>query len=211
MSGFDGLETVSLRDKIIRFIRSNRLSTTEVADAMGKTGSLFGVTPISEGHYKVGPVRAVTASGGSNYFVHEAAEGLLEGDVFLIEQNSDFSDEGLMGDLVAKYALLYKGAASIVVNGNVRDYARLLRERYPIWATGRNPVGATNEKIGIAEHNVCDGGIAVCDDGGVVIIPPLAITDLLFEQLRRIEQTEDLWYFCLDSLGMSTFEIVCKR
>lgn len=200
-----------LRSKIIDYIRTNRMSTTEVSDALGKFGSLSGVVPLTTGHFVVGEVRAVMAVGGSNYYVHEAAENLEPGQIFLVSPDEAFADEALLGDLVTKYALLYQNAAAVVVEGNVRDYSRLTRERYAVWSRGRNPVGAVNEHRGLPREHPLDRGIAVCDDGGVVVIPPDQVSDETLLALRKVESTEDLWYFCLDTLGMSTFEIICQR
>ncbi|MBR1731871.1 MAG: RraA family protein, partial [Ruminococcus sp.] len=58
-------------EKIIDFIKKNRVSTTEVADALGKTGAVQGVKPINRGHFKVGVVKWVYACDESNWTVHE--------------------------------------------------------------------------------------------------------------------------------------------
>ena len=46
-------------EKIIEFCLSNRVSTTEVADALGKAGVLPKVQPINTNFYRVGPVKTV--------------------------------------------------------------------------------------------------------------------------------------------------------
>lgn len=200
-----------IRTEIVDYIRTNRMSTTEVSDALGKFGSLSGVVPLTSGHFVVGVVRAVTAVEGSNFFVHEAAEKLETGEVFLVSHDDKFGDVAILGDLVTKFAILYQNAEAVIVEGNVRDYSRLVREGYPVWSRGRNPVGAVNDKRGSRKSHPLDGGIAVCDDGGVVVIPPSHVTNDTLRSLRKVEATEDLWYFCLDTLGLSTFEIVCAK
>ena len=53
-------------------------------------------------------------------------------------------------------------------------------------------------------------GIAVCDDGGVTVIPQVCINeDMLI--LQRIEMQEDIWAFCLDALKWDTKKIVCDK
>jgi hypothetical protein len=94
--------------------------------------------------------------------------------------------------------------------------ARLLREDYKIWSKGINPVGAVNDDIlypASFNDEVKDfsGGIAVCDDGGVVIIEAQEITTKTYESLVRIEALEDLWQYCLNSLKWSTLDIVVNK
>lgn len=196
-----------IRQEIISFIQDNRISTTEVADALGKRGSVAGLLPLSAGQHVVGKISSVRIRGGSNYAVHQAAELLEKNDIFYI-QVEDHKETSIIGDLIAKYSILYKGAAAMVIDGSVRDVSRLLREGYPIWAKSRNPVGASNQPLAPMERCTFDQGVAVCDDGGVVVIAPSDLDLKLLTKLREIEAQEDLWYYCLDTLKWSTLEIV---
>ena len=54
-------------------------------------------------------------------------------------------------------------------------------------------------------------GIAVCDDGGVTIIPPSNINNDMLIKLKRIEMQEDIWSFCLDTLKWDTKKIICDK
>jgi hypothetical protein len=56
-----------------------------------------------------------------------------------------------------------------------------------------------------------EGGIAVCDDGGVTVIPPNRINADTLERLQQIEMQEDIWFFCLDTLKWDTKKIVCDK
>ena len=51
----------------------------------------------------------------------------------------------------------------------------------------------------------------VCDDSGVALIEKQEITEKLFDRLKYIELQEDIWYYCMDSLKMSTFDIICEK
>ena len=51
----------------------------------------------------------------------------------------------------------------------------------------------------------------VCDDSGVVMIPKEKITDRLIAKLQFIELQEDVWFYCIDTLKMSTFDTVCRK
>ena len=73
------------KQRIIDFIRRNRVSTTEVADCLGKSGVLESVMPINRGHFKVGNVKWVYAYAESNWDVHEQIINTVENDVVFIE------------------------------------------------------------------------------------------------------------------------------
>jgi 4-hydroxy-4-methyl-2-oxoglutarate aldolase len=56
-----------------------------------------------------------------------------------------------------------------------------------------------------------EGGVAVGDDGGVVIIPPTRHDGNMLERLHSIELQEDSWFYCLDTLKWDTKRIVCEK
>ena len=124
----------------------------------------------------------------------------------------------IFGDLVSKFITLYRRAAAVVVNGLVRDASRLRRERYPVWCSGFTPLGCYNvegepypAELEASTRAEVEGGIAVCDDGGVVIIPSSAINETTLESLEKIELQEDIWFYCLDVLKWDTKRIVVDR
>lgn len=207
-----------MKAKIIDYIRRNRVSTTEVADCLGKSGALPDVMPINRGHFKVGPVKWVYACDNSNYPVHEQIRDTKEGEIVFIEA-FDCGDRAIIGDLVSKYILLYLQAGAIICNTRFRDAASLLKENYPIWCTGFTPVGCFNKKPVndlnpdiVAEHKAkYDGSIAVCDDCGVVLIPKEYHTEEFFKKLEAIEAQEDIWFDRLDHYKETTFDIVCLK
>jgi 4-hydroxy-4-methyl-2-oxoglutarate aldolase len=204
--------------KIIELIRRNRISTTEVADCLEKQGALENVAPINRGHYRVGEVRWVYAYGGSNWSMHEGIQSVQEGEIVLIDV-LDTEDKAVIGDLVAKYLLLYRQAAGIVVCGLVRDVPRLIKENWAIWSEGITPIGLRNElpdsapPMSLIEQRraLYSGAIAVCDDCGVVMIPKDRQTEDLYGRLQAIEEQEDVWYQSIDKWKFSTFETVCLK
>jgi len=202
---------------IVNYIRDNRVSTTEVADAMGKQGVLSGVHPLIQDQFKVGRVRCIFTANNSNYDLHEQIKHVEPGEIAVVFEHN-CGERALFGSLVTKYAVLYKRAEAIVVNGLVRDMAVLRRERFPIWVKGSSPLGCYNEKVEPFPRDIqnsirerYDGGVAVCDDGGVTIIPRLRLNDEMLQALKRIEMQEDIWFFCLDTLKWDTHKIVCEK
>lgn len=207
-----------MKQRIIDYILRNRVSSTEVADCLGKSGAILNIRAINRGHFRAGNLFWAYAYGGTNWDVHEQLQNVQEGDVVFVEV-FDCGDRAIFGDLVSKYLLLYKQAAAIVVNSNLRDAPRLLKENWPVWCQGFNPIGCINEKLsqGLSAEIIRDrtekyqGAVAVCDDTGVVVIPKQHHTEAFYKKLEWIEGQEDIWYECLDRKKMSTFETVCLK
>jgi 4-hydroxy-4-methyl-2-oxoglutarate aldolase len=204
---------MNLQKEIIDYCKRNRVSTTEVADAMGKSGVFTRVTPVTPNQYRIGPVRCVFTANESNYAVHEQVRDVQEGEVVIIfAHNCD--GRAIIGDLISKYVLLYRGAVAIVVQGLLRDAAALKRDNYAIWAEGYHPLGCFNKvtdsypvELEAEMRAKYEGGVAVCDDGGVTVIPPGS----MLRKLQRIEMQEDIWFYCLDTLKWDTKKIVCDK
>jgi 4-hydroxy-4-methyl-2-oxoglutarate aldolase len=199
--------------EIADLIRRNRISTTEVADALGKKGGVLGINPLNSLKYAVGRIRLVTPVDDSNYLLHREIQYVEPGEILFVRPQ-DFTEVAVFGDLVAKYVLLYRQAAAIVVEGNVRDTSRLVKEGYAIWCRGSNPVGAINSSTRVeVEYPATQstGGIAVCDEGGVVIISEAECNPVTLRKLRYIEALEDMWQYCLNTLKWSTYDIVVQK
>ena len=209
---------MEVREQIIKYIRVNKVSTTEVADCLGKTGVLPNVMPVNRGQFQVGKVKWVYAYNESNWDVHEQVRDTEKDDIVYIE-TFQCGDRAIVGELVSKYILLYRQAAAIVTNTKMRDAHRLIKGQYPIWCTGFSPVGCFNMKnsqpfdqaiIKDRMENV-NGSIMVCDDSGVVIIPKEQITEDMLQKLIAIEEQEDIWFDCIDRRKWDTFDTVCLK
>jgi len=202
---------------ILDYCRKNRISTTEIADALGKSGVFPKVKPINSEQYRIGVVRCVFAANNSNYTVHEQIREVEEGEVLIVFTHQ-CEERAILGDLISKYILLYKGAAAVVVQGHVRDAASLRREGYAIWSEGVSPLGCYNtpaapfpKELEDKLREIYEGGVAVCDEGGVSVIPRTMISAEMLTRLERIEMQEDIWFFCLDTLKWDTKKIVCDK
>ena len=58
---------MNINEKIINYITKNRVSTTEVADCLGKAGVVENVLPLNRGHFAVGEIQYLYAIQDSNY------------------------------------------------------------------------------------------------------------------------------------------------
>lgn len=207
-----------LLTEAIDLIEANKISSTEIGDVLGKTGQIEGVHALNRGMFKVGEVSFIYAINNSNYEVHrQLAEKDIKGKILFVYNVN--CDKAIFGDLVTKYIMLYKQAKAIVVTGKLRDAHTLIKEKYPIWLEDVSPIGCVNRQNGedlfIEEYERLktqyEGSIMVCDDSGVVMIPKEKINEQLLTKLNFIEFQEDIWFYCLDTLKMSTFDIVCKK
>lgn len=208
----------AINAEIINYLIRNRVSTTEVADCLGKKGAIEGVMPVNRGKYAVGNVRWVYTYNESNWPLHEQIQDMDENSIVLFE-SFNCGMRALFGELVSKYLLLYRQCKALVVLGNVRDAAGLIRQDYSIWCKGFNPVGCCNEKptdefdkqLIESHREKYDGAIAVCDDCGVVIIPKSFVSEDFLQKLMVIENQEDIWFDRLDHYKENTYEIVCQK
>lgn len=206
---------MDIKQQIISYIKRNRVSTTEIADCLGKKGAIKNVSAINRTLFKVGTVCWVYAKDESNWTVHEQIRRCKENEIVFIEP-FNCGNRAIIGELVSKYLLLYKQAAAIVVMGKVRDAHKLIKENYAIWSEGFNPEGCFNTQIEELDKEIYNkkmftynGSIAVCDDCGVVVIPQELHTNEFLKKLEDIETQEDIWFDCLDRRKMDTYDIVC--
>lgn len=202
----------------LELIEANRISSTEIGDVLGKTGQIEGVKALNRGMFKAGEVAFIYAINNSNYEVHKQLSNKDIKDKILFVYNVN-CDRAVFGDLVSKYIMLYKRAKAIVINGKLRDAHTLIKENYPIWCEDVSPIGCVNKINGkdlIPEQYEelrarYEGSLMVCDDSGVVMIPKDKIDEKLITKLEFIEFQEDIWFYCMDTLKMSTYDIVCKK
>lgn len=206
-----------LTEQMIRYIKINRVSTTELSDAYAKKGLLDkNVKPVNRGLRAVGRVHYAPSFFGSNWHTHLFMQDCQEGDMVFVE-GIECNDKAIFGSLVAKYAILYRQAAGIVVSGFIRDAQEIIKQNYPIWAYGSTPVGCHNYEVDLDKSIYNErkayfqNGLMVADDSGVVFIPKLEITLALFDRLKEIEIQENIWFDCIDRLKYSTFETVCQK
>jgi 4-hydroxy-4-methyl-2-oxoglutarate aldolase len=207
-----------MKTEILDTLKRNRVSTTEVADCLNKTGNLPGVYALNRGHFRVGPVRWVYAHEESNWPVHEQIRDVQTGEIVLIEP-FDCGDRAVLGDIVSKFIVLYRQAAAIVVTGYVRDAPHLIKENWPVWCKGVTPVGCFNRKPSadldpslVAQRtSLYADAIAVCDDSGVVVIPGDKMNVEFMDKLKWIEDQEDIWYECIDRRKWDTFDTICLK
>jgi 4-hydroxy-4-methyl-2-oxoglutarate aldolase len=208
-----------LLDEIVDYIEKNRVSTTEVADALNKKGVLDGIKILNPGHFVTGKINYVYAYNESNWPLHEQIQSVEEGSIVYVD-TFNCNNRAVFGDLVMKYLILYRKVKGVVVEGYLRDAHRLRKENYPIWCRGVTPLGCFNHETSLDEEmkqaiedrkKLFTNAIMVCDDSGCTMVENRLLNKDFIKRVDFIELQEDIWYFCIDTLKMSTFETVCLK
>lgn len=210
---------MSIKDEIISVIKNNRISSVEVADALGKSGVIEGPKPLVPRKFVVGEVKYIYGHSRSNWPIHEQGEKVENGGILYVDTFECYN-QAAFGDIVAKYFILYKEFDGIVVNGLMRDIHALIKQDYPVWALDVTPLGCYNKKVepspeivAQAEKNRAEleGGVMVADDSGVTLIKKELLNEQTLKKLHFIELQEDIWYYCLDTLKWSTYKTICEK
>ncbi|GAA1606718.1 dimethylmenaquinone methyltransferase [Kribbella karoonensis] len=118
-------------------------------------------------------------------------ESIRPGDVLVVSAYaSQFT--GCLGDMLVRYFKL-RGGAGIVVDGRVRDAARIRALGVPVWSTGVTPhyasqtelfPAAFNVPVGVGGALVTPGDIVVADDDGAVVVPQKSAVSLADDSLE---------------------------
>jgi regulator of RNase E activity RraA len=151
-----------------------------------------GPRPLQEGQRVVGsaltlqfmPQREDIASGMSQEYIERQTalwavlETVQPGDILVIQAYGS-AYTGCLGDMLVRYFKL-RGGAGIVVDGRIRDAARVRALGVPIWCTGTTPHYASQTElfpwaydVPIAAGGVLclPGDLVVADDDGAVVVP----------------------------------------
>jgi regulator of RNase E activity RraA len=113
------------------------------------------------------------------------------GDVVVVDARGDLSS-GIFGDMMMTY---FKGrrGAGVVIDGCVRDIARIRQLDIPLWVCGATPnyhaqtnimPYAVNVTIACGNVTVVPGDIIVADDDGAVCVP-VALAEKMLEKAHK--------------------------
>jgi len=208
----------TLAEQIVDKLQRNRISSTEVADCLDKSGAIPRVRALNRGHHRVGPVFWTYAYNESNWEFHEQIRNVPKGSV-VVTETFDCGERAVYGNLLSKFLILYRQASALVTCGLLRDVPHLLKENWPVWMEGQTPMGCFNRRnttpldaaILAERSSFYAGALAVCDDTGVVVIPGASVNEEFLKKLDWIEEQEDTWFDCIDRKKWDTFETVCLK
>lgn len=135
------------------------------------------------------------ASHGGGYNAQKQAfDSVQAGEVLVMEARGEPAT-GTVGDVLALRAQV-RGAAGIVTDGGIRDFAEVASFEIPTFSQGAHPsvLGRrhvpweTDITIACGGAAVQPGDLIVGDDDGVIVIPPAVaheVIDAAYEQERR--------------------------
>lgn len=166
-----------------------------------------GVYPQTEGTKIVGTAKTLRfvpsredlfkSHGGGYNAQKRCFDSVKEGEVIVIEARGS-SESGTLGDILALRAQ-HQGAAGVVTDGGVRDYAAVKEIGLPVFAQGAHPAVLGRRHvpweydvaIACGNATVLPGDVIVGDDDGVIVIP----LDLVEEVTLAAEakEREDAW------------------
>lgn len=172
-----------------------RLGAAALSDALGKQGAMdHDMQCRSANPAMAGPAFTVRIHTADILMVSQALTECPKGHVLVIDGQGELNT-ALWGELTT-YCALGKGVAGIVIDGAIRDSAKIRRSRLPVYARAVVPNAGGAEYPGETGVTVCCGGQVVrpgdwligdCD--GVVVVPEERLSATL-AVARRIVQAE---------------------
>lgn len=209
---------MNISQQVIDYIEKNKISTSEISDALGKQGLFEDSFSMHENIHKVGLVYYVGAYGDSNWPIHYSLIDIPDNSIVLIENIN--CEKALFGEIVAKHIIYNMKAKAITTNGAIRDIKEIKSAKLPVWFKSVKPIGCFNskpiycdmvEELVQKRKKIFDGLIAVCDDDGVVIIPRENINLDFLEKLKFIKKQEEKWKECVFEKSWNTYETICLK
>ncbi|TLP78923.1 fumarylacetoacetate hydrolase family protein [Nesterenkonia sphaerica] len=169
--------------------------------------TIDGVSPTRPGSKMVGTAKTLrfvpnredlfSSHGGGFNAQKQAFDQVSSDEVIVIEARGE-SGSGTLGDILALRAAA-RGAAGVVTDGGVRDYATVAAIDLPVYSRGAHPAVLgrkhvpwdTDLTIACGGATIQPGDIIVADDDGVIVLPPALAEEVADAALAK--ETEDAW------------------
>lgn len=169
--------------------------------------TIDGVRPMHPGSKIVGTAKTLRfvpgredlfASHGGGYNAQKRTfDAVGNGEVIVIEARGE-TGSGTLGDVLALRANA-NGAAAIITDGGVRDFAAVAAVGIPVYSNGPHPAVLGRKHvpwdhditIGCGGTTVQPGDVIVGDGDGVIVIPPALVEEVVNAALAQEE--EDAW------------------
>ncbi|MFH1594284.1 MAG: 3-hexulose-6-phosphate synthase [Candidatus Omnitrophota bacterium] len=172
------------------------VSTSNISDAMHRTGSLPELYPISRGFKMVGPAFTVRTFPGDWAKTVQAVDMADKGQVIVIDAGG--VGPAVWGEL-ATHGAIQRRLAGVVIYGAVRDVAEIRKLNFPVFSKLITPVagepkgfGELGAPVSIGGVRVCNGDWIVGDDDGVVSIPKDRTVEITNRAMSVLEQENRL-------------------
>lgn len=175
--------------------RFAELSSATVYEAAGKRGAMCSaIRPAYPEARLCGTAVTVRCHPADNLMLHKAITVAGPGDIIVADLGA-YDEAGAWGEITTTAAVA-RGVSGLVIDGRVRDIARIRQIGFPIFCRGLSIKGTTKETLGEINHPVVVGGVLVRpgdivlgDADGVVVVPVDRAAEVLQASLAR-EATE---------------------
>lgn len=162
-----------------------RPGTAALSDAMAKSGAMYHDMQCRSALASMaGPAFTVRVHSADLLMIAPALKQCPRGHVLVIDGHGDLNT-ALWGELTT-YSAHGKGLAGVVINGAIRDAAKIRPYRFPVFARATVPnaggaeyLGPINSTISCAGQVVLPGDWVVGDADGVIVIPAESTTGVL--------------------------------
>lgn len=137
-----------------------------------------GVRALLRGRRVAGTAVTVQIPGPDSTLLHHALGLLRPGDILVVDRLGDVRHACWGGGVTV--AAKAAGAKAGVVDGPCTDLEEVEASDFPLWGRGLAPIttriydlgGRMNVPVAIGGAVVCPGDAVLCDESGVLIIPP---------------------------------------
>ncbi len=145
--------------------------------------------PVWAGAGMVGTALPVRTAAGDNLPLHLALEQAAGGEVLVVDAGA--APHGYWGEVLT-VAAQQRGLLGLVIDGGVRDTARLERLGFPAWSswvalrgTRKVDAGTVGDPLTLGVAPVSRGDLVVGDADGVVVVPADRVPDVLTAARER--------------------------
>ena len=136
------------------------------------------IQPLLHGRRVAGTAVTVAIPGPDSTLLHHALGLLRPGDILVVDRLGDDRHACWGGGVTV--AAKAAGARAGVVDGPCTDMEEIEASDFPIWARGIAPIttriydlgGRLNQPISVGGAVVMPGDAVLCDDSGVLVLPP---------------------------------------
>ncbi|OGW75997.1 MAG: bifunctional hexulose-6-phosphate synthase/ribonuclease regulator [Omnitrophica bacterium RBG_13_46_9] len=198
ISSGKGIETKLFKrvsaENVYKFLKE--VSTSNISDAMHRTGAMNGIYPISQGLKMAGPALTVRTYPGDWAKTVEAVDRAEKGHVIVIDAGG--VGPAVWGEL-ATHGAIQRKLAGVVIDGATRDTPEIRKSRFPVFSKLVTPAAGEPKGFGEIGVPVMVGGISVKtgdwvvgDDDGVVCISKDKVTEITNRAMAILEQENRL-------------------
>lgn len=171
--------------------RLTRLGTATLGESAPAVRILDrGIRPLRPEMTMAGAAHTVRCRPGDNLALHRAIAALAAGEVLVVDYGGSL-ESGPFGEILA-LACQLNGGRGLVIDGAVRDSARIAAMGFPVFARGRaipgtskRDPGAVQMPVQVGGVSVAPGDIVIADADAVIVLPAADLGDGLARAQAR--------------------------